>query len=377
MKVAYVTIYDHADIHGWSGTGYHIAQCLANAGLQLSYISNLKTRLDTLFKVKTVLYRKLLRRQYIRCYQPMVSRYYARQVEQQVAQLKPDVIFSPGVRPIAYVRSSIPIIYWADATFAGLTNFYREFCNLSRIMAVEGNRMHQAALSNCRLAIYSSEWAAQSAIANYDVDPRKVKVVPFGANIECNRTPEDIQEIITNKDHTICKLLFVGVDWFRKGGNIALEVTKALNARGLPTELHVVGCKPPGRMPNFVKLYGFVSKKTAEGRNLLDRLFMQSYFHILPTQAECFGIVFAEASSFGLPSLATQVGGVPTAVIDNQNGKTFSLDNIVEQMTDYILRVISDGTYNDLCIASFNDYCNRLNWVTAGNTVNQLIHELC
>ena len=112
---------------------------------------------------------------------------------------------------------------------------------------------------------------------------------------------------------------------------------------------------------------------------LLNKLFTQSQFFILPTRADCCPVVCSEASSFGVPSLATQVGGVPTAVVDNMNGKTFPLDDsIVEHMADYILDVnVYSGTYKELCMSSFNEYCKRMNWVTAGNTVKQLIHECC
>ena len=140
----------------------------------------------------------------------------------------------------------------------------------------------------------------------------------------------------------------------------------------------MVGCTPRVHTPDFVKLHGWVSKKSPDGRRLLNKLYASSHFLILPTRADCFAIVFAEASSFGLPSLGTCVGGVPTAIVDNVNGKTFLFDNIVEHMTDYVLKVMSDGsTYRALCISSFNEYCNRLNWVTAGNAVKQLIHEMC
>src|SRR4029077_19841328 len=111
----------------------------------------------------------------------------------------------------------------------------------------------QLALSKCRLAIYSSEWGAKSAIENYDVDPEKVKVVPFGANIECERNFSDIDALVENKNFDICKLLFVGADWHRKGGSRALEVGRLLNARGLKTELHIAGCNPAVELPSFAR----------------------------------------------------------------------------------------------------------------------------
>jgi glycosyltransferase involved in cell wall biosynthesis len=48
-------------------------------------------------------------------------------------------------------------------------------------------------------------------------------------------------------------------------------------------------------------------------------------------------VVFAEASSFGVPSLATNVGGIPSAVKDGLNGKTFPPDADAEDYCDYVL----------------------------------------
>ena len=115
--------------------------------------------------------------------EPLTLKSYAKQVESRLVRIKPDMVFSPGTKPIAYLRTDKPIIFWADATFDGMIDFYPEFTNLCDETLRDGQRMEQAALSNCRLAIYSSEWAAKTAIDNYDVDSRKVKVVPYGANL--------------------------------------------------------------------------------------------------------------------------------------------------------------------------------------------------
>ena len=74
-----------------------------------------------------------------------------------------------------------------------MLNFYPEFSNLCNETIRNGNGMEQAALSNCELAIYSSEWAAASAINNYQVDREKIKVVPYGANLSCTLSIEDAQ----------------------------------------------------------------------------------------------------------------------------------------------------------------------------------------
>lgn len=181
-----------------------------------------------------------------------------------------------------------------------MVDFYPGFSNFCTETITSGNKAEQLALSQCRLAVYSSDWAAATTLQYYNVAPSKIKVVPFGANIECNRTLTDTNNIIENKNFDVCNLLFLGVDWHRKGGSRALKVASLLNQRGVKTELHIVGCNPPNNLPGFVKCHGFVSKKTKQGLRYLEKLLSKSHFLILLSIAKCVAVVFAEASSFGL-----------------------------------------------------------------------------
>lgn len=378
MKIAYVTPYDSLNVESWSGSGYHILMALRNNGLHAEPIRNLRDTYRHLTRAKKFVYEKILDKTYLRDRHTSTLRSYASQIETALAPLQCDVVFSPGTVPLAYLRTDKPIVFWTDATFAGMVDFYPAFSNLCKETLRDGNDMEQKALSRSRLAIYSSEWAADSAIRNYDVDPKKIRVVPFGANLECPRGMEDIRRIISEKNMDICRLLLVGVDWHRKGGDIALEVATRLNRQGLPTELHVVGCQPPFTPPDFVTLHGFLSKRAPAGREKLDRLFSSAHFLIVPSRAECAAVVFAEASSFGLPSLATNVGGIPTVIRNGYNGQTFPLTAGPEDYCKYIEKImLHNEAYKNLAISSFKEYLDRLNWPTAGQKVRQLMHEFC
>jgi glycosyltransferase involved in cell wall biosynthesis len=378
MKIAYVTTHDSSDIRAWSGLIYEMYRTLQNRGFHTESVDKLVDSNRYITITKKIFYTKVLSKTYLRDREPATLKSYAAQVERHLAYKECDLVFSPGTCPIAYLQTKKPVVFWTDATFAGMINFYTEFSNLCVETIRNGNKIEQLALSKCNLAIYSSEWAANTAITNYDVDPEKVKVVPFGANIECDRDREDINRLIAGKTFEICKLLFVGVDWFRKGGDIALRVCELLNQQGFKTELHVVGCNPPIKTPDFVKLYGFISKQTEAGRRTLNRLFSESHFLILPSRFECFGVVFAEASSFGLPALATRIGGIPSAINDGKNGKLFSLEEAPESYCDYIVRMTSQRQeYEALAHSSFEEYTGRLNWTSAGKRVHELIYEFC
>ena len=290
MKLAYVTVYDSSDMNSWSGLGYYIHRTLCASNIQVEKIDNLIESWRILSKTKQSLYSHLWSKNYRSDRDPRVLKSFAHQVKKALEHIECDVVFSPGTIPIAYLETDKPIVFWADAAFAGMVDFYPNFTNLCDETIRRGNEMEQSALSRCRLAIYSSEWAANTAMQNYHVDPAKVKVVPFGANIESHRQQTDIARIAASKTFDVCKLLFVGVDWIRKGGDIALSVCQMLNQQGIKTELHVVGCEIVAGLPQYVMQYGFVSKTTEQGRKLLNELFTQSHFFVLPARAECFGI---------------------------------------------------------------------------------------
>ncbi|MBE9016483.1 glycosyltransferase family 4 protein [Chroococcidiopsidales cyanobacterium LEGE 13417] len=378
MKISYVTTYDAKDVRNWSGLGYYIAQSLKDRLISIDYIGSLREKYKLLFKAKKLVYKSLFHKMYLRDREPLILKNYAHQIKKQLST-DASIVFSPGTIPIAYLECHQPIVFWTDATFAGMINFYPEFSNLCKETIDNGNTMERLALERCKLAIYTSEWAAKTAIENYGVEPEKVKIVPFGANIQHSDRINDIQTILDLRSRNKCKLLFLGIDWFRKGGDIALEVTKQLNQAGIGTELTIAGCHPPLQeyLPSYVKVLGFVSKSTQDGQQLINRLLAESHFLILPSRAECYGVVFCEANSFAVPCISTDVGGISTVVKDGLNGKLFSTNTNVADYCSYISDIFSNySQYRSLALSAFNEYQSRLNWSVAGKTVNKLLSEI-
>jgi glycosyltransferase involved in cell wall biosynthesis len=374
MNISYVTTYDAHDIQQWSGTGYYIAKALEQQNAQLDYAGNLNTPVTNYLKFKKRIYGKLGKR-FLTERVPWLVRSNAIQAE---AKINPaaDIIFSPSTLPISLIETKKPKVFYTDATFAGMLDFYPYLTNVCAESIAHGNALEQAAFDSCDLAIYSSGWAAQSAIDNYKVNPEKIKVVPFGANIICNRKANDIEQIIMARDEKTCHLFFLGVEWDRKGGDMALQVTKLLNQIGLPTILHIAGIReiPVEILPSYVQNHGFLNKNTDEGTQELNGLFNKSHFLIMPTKADCTPVVYAEANSFGLPCLSTNVGGTATLIHDNVNGKLFALSDAAEKYAAYIENCFTNrAEYQELCRSSFNEYETRLNWQTAGKSIMDLL----
>lgn len=359
LRIAYVTQHDPYDIHGFSGIGYYMMKALMRQALDVWPIGPLN-RPD--LGVSEVV-------------QSLNA-----QVARKLREVQADVVFSSGYDHVCCLEGGRPFVFWHDAMFASVRGYYSPLRQDPPEVVEAIAEVDKMALQNCTLAIFASEWAARDAVSRYGVDGSKVKVVPFGANLECRRGPADIRRLVSSRSKDVCKLLFVGYAWQRKGGEIVLQIADELNRRGMKTELSIVGCEPEvdGPMPDYVKIRGFISKSTAAEVNILDRLFSESHFLVVPSRAECFGIVFAEASSYGLPSLATLTGGIPSAVRDDVNGRLFSLDADVSEYCSYILNLMADRErYEELSLTAFNEYRTRLDWDVGARTVKALLEEYC
>lgn len=387
MKLAYVTTYDVLNSDTWSkhqvglcGAGYYISKTLQSQNISVQYINSFKKNYTLITRAKWSFYRYLMKKDYYRWAEPLVLKDYAYQISRKLSNLNTDIVLCPeNAVPIAYLECKQPIVLWTDSTLTSLINSYPWLSNLCNETSSNIYTLEKSALNKCELIIYWSDWAAEEAIKTYGISASKVKVVPAGANIESDRTLNDICKIVDARSSNTCKLLFLGIDWLRKGGNVALEVAKELNKIGINTEFTIVGCQPmtDEPLPKFVNSLGFINKSTKEGKNTINQLLSDSHFLILPSQAECYGIVFCEANSFGVPCLATNVGGIPTIIKDNVNGKTFSVNAKVSDYCTYIASLMANySEYKQLALSSFNEYQSRLNWSVAGQTVNKLFIDL-
>jgi glycosyltransferase involved in cell wall biosynthesis len=378
MKISYVTTYDALDIHNWSGLGYSIGKMLVDQNAEIDYIGNLQTQVNLTLKLKRRAYQLFSKKGFDISREPIIAKQYAKQVQMRL-NTNSDVVFSPGSIPIALLESKKPKVFYTDATFAGMLGFYDSFSNLCSETIKHGNYLEKVALETSNLIIYSSDWAAKTAIDNYSIEPNKIKVVPFGANIVSKRSLNDIKDIINNRSSQTLNLLFIGVDWIRKGGDLAVNITKELNNLGIRTILHVVGINklPCENVPNFIVNHGFISKNSKEGIEKIEQLFINSHFLILPTLADCTPVVYSEANSYALPCISTNVGGIPTIIKDDINGKMLSLQSGIKEWSNYISNSFADKEkYKELCMTSFEEYENRLNWNVAGKTIMNLMKEL-
>lgn len=254
---------------------------------------------------------------------------------------------------------NIPIIYLSDTTFKVYYEYYP--LNFEPQEVEWKEKQDSIAISKASKLVFSSKWAADSAVSDYQADADNLVILPFGANLD---NPPLADEVLTKKPTSLWRLLFVGKDWDRKGGEIAFQTLVALCNKGIDAELVVVGCVPPTEIKHDkLTVIPYLNKNIPEQRKKLDELFLRSNFFILPTRADCSPIVFCEASAFGLPVLTTDIGGIPTIIKNGKNGYRLPLSASGEDYANLIVERFTARTrYEKLVRSSREEYDSRLNW---------------
>ncbi|MEO6741505.1 MAG: glycosyltransferase family 4 protein, partial [Chthoniobacteraceae bacterium] len=304
----------------------------------------------------------------------------ARETARRLQKLDYDVIFSPGTEPITYLSANIkkPVVFWTDAPFGAMLDYYPWYTGLSERLISEGLASDTEALRRATLGIYSSDWAVRMAKEKHGASPSQLAVVPFGSNLKSWVEAPEVDALVTQRLTHPWRILFVGVDWERKGADTVLATVTELNRRGYPSEMIVVGCQPPARLlplPEFVKLEGFIDKRSDAGRRKMAELYRSTLLFFMPSNAEAFGVVFCEANAHALPCLATATGGIPTIIHDGRNGRLLPPNAATEDYVRAILDAVVPATYRELCENALASYEQRLNWEVSGRRVMALLRE--
>lgn len=387
MQVAYLTLYNVQNPASWDrrdkgnyGSSYSLAKNLEKQGIDLDYLGPFPKKNSLTTKIKWEIYRKFFHQDYYRWAEPAIFKDYARKISAKLATTDSQIILCPenGIA-LHEIQDKRPIVLYTDTTLGALINYYSWLGNLCRETQENLYKLEKSALERCDFVLFTSDWAADQAKEIYSLSAAKIRIVERGANIDCDRSIEDVKILLNAREKTSCKLLFIGVDWQRKGGDIALKVTQKLNELGLKTTLTVIGCTPPANLAELdcLQVLGYLNKSNPQTAKQYNQILSESHFLILPTQADCSPNVLIEANSWGVPGLATQVGGIPTLIQDHVNGKTFALDADIVEYTQYIHFLMTHyDEYEKLALTAFNEYKSRLNWTVIAKKMQQILSEL-
>ncbi|MGD9793980.1 MAG: glycosyltransferase family 4 protein [Acidimicrobiia bacterium] len=182
-----------------------------------------------------------------------------------------------------------------------------------------------------------SEWAKAGVVDGYGIDPAKVTVIAPGVHYD-----RWARDHIDSDESDPVRILFVGGDLVRKGGDLLLDAFRQLRSEGdgLPgspqLELHLVTATDVPAEPGVFVHHG-VRPNTDE----LKRLFHAASIFCLPTRGDCLPMVLAEAGACALPLVSTDVGAISEVVRNGETGMLLGVDD-GRALADALRHLVTD-----------------------------------
>lgn len=375
IKIGYISpVNPNTDRMAWSGTFYNTFHAIKNIdGIEVEWIPSAQPEL--LYKVLTKgvsLIYQMIYGKGSPTHSNLMAIVHKQFLDKKLLD-RYNLLFIPGQSEIvAKLDCNTPIIYYSDATFKKMVGYY--WFGFSDKAKKIGNSIEEHAIKNATYNFKCSNWAAKSTIVDYGANKNNTYVFPLGADV-----PQKIQGAMLPKyDKNELKLLFSGKDWKRKGGNVAVNAAEYLNKVGINCTLYIVGIKElPENIKNkqFIRLIGYINKNSTQDYQKYLDLYNKCNAFILPTRAECAGLVFSEANAFGMPIFTTDTGGIGDYVINGVNGYRLSLNATGTEFGKCIERAYNKRQFKALSDGSKKVYKNSTSWQAWSNHFKDFIER--
>lgn len=210
---------------------------------------------------------------------------------------------------------------------------FREGFGMPASQAAALARLERRVFEHVDVALFLSAWAADRARDEYaGTGCRFVAVPPTMDDPYPDGPPVD--------GRTGRRLLFVGNDFLRKGGDLLLE---AYRRDALPgTELVIASrTRPPRDLPRGVRW-----RQAATRQEVLQELLPTSDVLVLPTRQDMSPWVVVEAMAAGLPVVATDRGAIGELVADGSTGLLFDEPQL-DVLVDTLRHVLAEDGFRE------------------------------
>lgn len=247
----------------------------------------------------------------------------------------------------------VPVLHVTDAT----PGFLREVYGWA--VPPSADTIERQVVARAALTVYSSLHMARRAADEFGHIARDAACVPFGTNLDTPPTAAPAKAATGP-----LRLLWVGRQWDRKGGPLAVAMLDLLRARGVDAVLTLVGDVPAAVKDHpGVAAIGPLDRNRPGESLRLSGLYAAAHLFVLPTRADCTPMVIAEANAHATPVLVTDVGGVASLVVPGRTGQMLPLSAGPVDWAEAAAGMLKDPVrHGQLCRAAFDHANQRLTW---------------
>jgi glycosyltransferase involved in cell wall biosynthesis len=212
-------------------------------------------------------------------------------------------------------RHRTPIVLSLDATPVLLNRYAAWYLNNRKEGPLFVRQMKKSitrrVYQEARLILPWSKVVEGSLVCDYGIPREKMEVVPPGIDLAAWKCAHSGAR---SRRAGNFRVLFVGGDFERKGGDILLEIARREDFQG--TEFHFVTNAEVSEPPQNAYFHRNVTPNSKE----IIALYREADLFALPTRADLSPNAICEAMAAGVPILATDVGGISEMVKNDMTG---------------------------------------------------------
>lgn len=299
-------------------------------------------------------------------YSPAYEATLARRVRRRVSTLSPGVVLEiadlvvPTVAPTLVYQDMNFDVAAAHADLVGPNNvstFPTTTDHLQELAARQTERY-----ADLEGVIAASAWYAEWLVKRCGLDQSAVHVVRPGINNPPSRARREVEP-------ERARVLFVGGEFHRKGGEVLVEAARRARARVPNLELTIAG---PRRLDlpadEWIHWLGVVDPAAVSA------LYYEHDLFVLPSLFEAFGIALLEARAAGLPCIAADHMAMPELV--SPRASRLVPVGEVDPLADAIVELIEDVDARQAAIAEASAALEAWSWDRAADEILGVVRAI-
>jgi glycosyltransferase involved in cell wall biosynthesis len=288
-----------------------------------------------------------------------------------VKSLRPDAVIEIAD---LVVPTPVPTYSYQDSCFAVALDHYETFgrdmvstCpttpeQLRRL----ADEQHQR-LSRLDGVLAMGQWFRDYLVDRGILPADRVHAVGAGISPQFSNLPPRVPRSREQRR----RLLFVGGEFRRKGGDWVLDAVARLNRQGdRRLTLTIVG---PATWPMQEPQADWVDFRGALPRDRVRELFQEHDLFVMPSRFEAYGIAFREARAAGLPCVGRDAFAMPELIEPGVGGAVWRTDD-VDDLAALILACLDDDALHERCARASSRVADESSWTrVAQNILDRMV----
>lgn len=289
---------------------------------------------------------------------PFMFRRLNEMLVEKYAALAPDLDFVIQTQGLFNASiPGVPFFIYTDYTF--LSNLEFPGHDKRQFRSKKAMRYEADLYRGADAVAVTGSHVERTLVRQYGCDPARVRTVHIGANVIVPPVSTDLPRYAAKH------VLFVGVEWERKGGPALIEGFRRVKQDHPDARLTIIGCSPDVSGPGLT-VAGMIP------RTRMAPFFKSASVFCTPSLIEPLGIAAVEASLFRLPVVATRIDGFMETVTDGETGFLIAV-NDPDAVASALRRLFADPDLaRRMGAAGFERNHARFNWDEVGKRLRAM-----